>query len=65
MRAQVIDALQRVGMPAEMSRRPAGAYSGGCVSTCSQTIATASTHRHVHAHCVEGVTVEGCHVLHC
>ena len=30
VRAQVIEALQRVGMPAEMSRRPAGGYSGGC-----------------------------------
>ena len=32
LRSQVIDALQRVGMPAEMSRRPAGGYSGGHVS---------------------------------
>jgi hypothetical protein len=36
VRGQVVDALQRVGMPAEMSRRPAGGYSGGCVSACRQ-----------------------------
>ena len=35
MRTQVIEALQRVGMPAEMSRRPAGGYSGGCGSYIS------------------------------
>jgi len=50
VRAQVIEALQRVGMPAEMSRRPAGGYSGGCDARpwpsqhyCSDS----ALHRHV------------------
>ena len=37
VRAQVVEALQRVGMPAEMSRRPAGGYSGGCGLACRLT----------------------------
>ena len=30
MRAEVSEALRRVGLPREMSERHAGSYSGGC-----------------------------------